>query len=216
VKDGKKPSFTTYVTPFKIVEDKDGFYLLAEVYNPSSSAPQNNNPFFYNPYYSPYGYNPYWGGFYYPGMSRMYRPYMYGPTQRSADEIKTLSTVILAFDENGSVKWDQSLKLDEVRLPGMAQVGDFVKIGEEILILYKKESELKIKRASLEGDTFTESSQKLKTSSDTDIIRSEKQTESGVRFWFENSFYVWGYQTIRNTSREDRVRDVFYINRIDP
>jgi hypothetical protein len=215
VKDGKKPSFTTYVNPFRIVEDKDGFYLLAEVYNPSSSAPQSGNPFFYNPYYT-YGYNPYWSGFYYPGMSRMYRPYMYGPSQRSVDEIKTLSTVILAFDENGAVKWDQSLKLDEVRLPAMSQVGDFVKLGNEILIIYKKESELKIKRTLLDGDTFTESTQKVKTLSEADVIRSEKETESGVRFWFGNSFYVWGYQTIRNTTKEDRVRDVFYINRIDP
>lgn len=217
MKEGRRPSFTSYVTPFRIQEEEDGFYLLAEVFTPASTAPQTTNPFYYNNYYMPYGfYNPYWSGFYYPGFSRMYRPYMYNPNQRTVDEIKTLATIVVAFDENGKVKWDQCLKLDEVRLPAMTQVGDFAKIGNEIVILYKQESDIKIKRTPLDNDSPTEATQKVKTVDDLDVIRSEKESESGVRHWFGNSFYVWGYQTIRNTNNTVRVRDVFYINRIDP
>jgi hypothetical protein len=213
---GRKPAFSSYVMPFKIVESKEGFYLLAEVYQPSSSSMQTANPYYYNPYYNPYGYYPFYRGFYYPAMSRMYRPYMYGPNPRTSDEVRTLETAVLLFDEKGNIKWDQSVKLDEVRLPALEQVGDFVVIDQEIFLVYKKESEIKIKSVALDGGDANESAHKIKTGSEFDVIRSEKQVEGGVRYWYGESFYVYGYQTIRNTTKQDRVRDVFYINRIDP
>jgi hypothetical protein len=115
VSEGRRSGFTSYVMPFRIMEHPTGFYLLAEVYNPvNTSSLQNTNPYYYNPYYPPYGYNPFWPGFYYPGMSRMYRPFMYGPNTRSSDEIKSLETVVLSFSQDGKVKWDQSLKLDRL------------------------------------------------------------------------------------------------------
>jgi hypothetical protein len=217
VAEGRQPSFTSFVMPFRIVENKNGFFLLAEVYNPTnSSSLQSTNPYYYNPYYSPFGYSPYWGGYYYPGMSRMYRPYMYGPqNSKTSDETKSLQTVVVALDEQGNVIWDQSLKLEEIRMPSLQQVGDFIIDRGKVHIIYKKESDLKVKTVSL-GDNFvSEQTEKVRTLDESDVIRSEKETESGVRHWFGKSFYVWGYQTIRNTTKEDRVRDVFYINRID-
>lgn len=216
VAEGRQPSFTTFVMPFRILENNKGYYLLAEVYNPvNSSSMQNSNPYYYNPYYSPFGFNPYWQ-YYYPGMSRMYRPYMFSPSgTRSNDETKTLQTVVLALDEQGNVKWDQSLKLDDVRMPSLQQVGDFYIEGDELHIIYKKESELKVKTVLLTSNEVSEKSEKVKTLHEMDVIRSEKDTENGVRYWYGNSFYVWGYQTIRNSNMDERVRDVFYINKIE-
>lgn len=214
---GRKPAFSAHVMPFRIAEDDKGFYILAEVYQPSSSSSSmySNNPYYYNPFYSPYGYSPFYNGFYYPGMRRMYRPYMYGPNSRNSNEIKSLETVVIHVDAQGNVKWDQSLKLDEVRIPALEQVGDFAVVNDVAFLLYKKESELKIKSIPLGGGDALEEAQKIRTSDENDVIRSEKDTDSGVRHWYGNSFYVWGYQTIRNATRKDRVRDVFYINRID-
>jgi hypothetical protein len=217
VAEGRQPGFTSYVMPFRIVENKNGYFLLAEVYNPSNSGTmQTTNPYYYNPYYSPFGYSPYWGGYYYPGMSRMYRPYMYGPpNSRTSDETKSLETVVIALDEHGKVKWDHALKLEEVRMPSLQQIGDFIIDKGKVHIIYKKESDLKLKTILLEDNLVSEQTEKVKTLEEADVIRSEKETESGVRHWFGNSFYVWGYQTIRNNTKQDRVRDVFYINRID-
>jgi hypothetical protein len=218
VAEGRKPAFTTFVMPFRMMENKNGFFLLAEVYNPiNSNSLQNTNPYYYNPYYSAYGYNPFWGGYYYPGMSRMYRPYSFGPTNsRTSDEMKSLETVVIALDAEGNIQWDHSFKIDEIRSPSLQQVSDFTIAGKTVYMIYKKESELKIKSVVLGENTKSEVSEKVKTLSDQDVIRSEKETESGVRSWFGNSFYVWGYQTIRNATKEDKVRDVFYINRVDP
>jgi hypothetical protein len=82
-------------------------------------------------------------------------------------------------------------------------------------MIYKKESELKIKQIELSGEVATESTQKIKTTKENDEIRNEKDNEGGIRHWTDNTFYVWGYQTIRNLGfKDDRVRDVFYINKV--
>lgn len=216
-KEGRKPSFSTYVTPFKLVENNAGYVLLAEIYNQTGNSSANYaNPYYYNP--MGYGAYPYGGGYYYPGMDRMYRPYMYGPTAKNTSDVKTLSTVVLSFDPNGNIKWDQSIKLEEINLRAVEQVGDFVIHDNKVFLVYKKESELKVKSISLDendDDPATVVSEPVKTGNESDDIRSEKDFEGGVRHWFGNSFYVWGYQTIRNSANQNKTRDVFYLNRVD-
>ncbi len=211
---GRVPNFTDYVMPFKVSEYAHGFLLLAEVYDPVSTVnPYYSNPYYYNPYYSPYGLNSL-GGFYYPGLSRMYRPSMYNNSTKNTNEIKTHETVLLSFSPDGKVNWDHSIKLEEMKLPGIEQVSDFCMVGERLYFLYKKESDLRLKIINPQDEQAEESNVKVKTSDPLDEIRSEKEYEGGVRQWVDNTFYVWGYQTIRNTTKEDRVRDVFYINKV--
>ena len=214
VADGRKPSFSSYVMPFRIEETSEGFVLLAEVYNPSGTAsPYHSSygrPFYGNPYYY---YNPFWPG-YYPGM-RMYRPYAYGDPMRNNDNIKLYETVAVAFDSNGKVTWDQSIVLDEIKRPALEQVSDFYTDDQNLHFLYKKESELKVKSVSLEEGSATESTEKIRLMEPSEEVRSEKELEDGVRHWFGNAFYVWGYHTVRNPDKkENRVRDVFYINKV--
>lgn len=215
VADGRRPSFSAYVMPFRIQETSEGFVMLAEVYNPSSTMnPYYNSPYG-RPYYSNpyYYYNPFWPG-YYPGM-RMYRPYAYGDPTRDNDNIKLYSTVAVAFDSRGKVIWDQSIVLDEIKRPALEQVSDLYSDDEAIHFLYKKESELKVKSVSLEEGTATETTEKIRLMEPSEEVRSEKELEDGVRHWIGNSFYVWGYHTVRSPEKKDnRTRDVFYINKI--
>jgi hypothetical protein len=211
---GRKPSFTSYVMPYKIEERPEGFLLLAEVYNPVTSV----NPYYNSPYGSPasgnpYYYNPYWPG-YYPGM-RMYRPYAYGSNVKNADEIRTYATVVVAFDAKGNIKWDHSIKLDDMESQSLEQVADYHLTKEKLFFLYRKESDLKIKSISLQADSVTEVSEKIKLLDPVDELRDERDKEGGLRMWTGNTFYVWGYQTIRNVNKNERVRDVFYINKVE-
>lgn len=215
IEAGRTPSYTNYVMPYKIIENKEGYLLLAEVYTPTSNVnPYYSGPY-YNPYFSnPYGFGSYFPGYYYPGMSRMYRPYPYGGNVKNSDEIKTNASVLLSFDANGKVRWDQSVKLDEIAVSSLEQVADFCLVNSTVYFLYKKESELKLKSIILEGDEAEEITEKVKTSETADEIRSEREHDGGTRHWYGNAFYVWGYQTIRNPAKEDRLRDVFYINKV--
>lgn len=212
--EGRKPSFTAYVMPYRLQESKDGYLMLAEVYHPSS----NSNPYFNSPYNNPYAmnpymYNPFWG--YYPGM-RMYRPaYGYGNNTRNPDDIKAYASIVVAFDASGKPKWDQSLALDEMKKPSLEQVSDYYFGEENVVIVYKKESELKAKTIDVRNGEAKESTAEIRLNETEDEIRNEREFEDGVKHWYGNVFYVWGYHTIRNVlNKEDRTRDVFYINKV--
>ncbi|HEY3402282.1 MAG TPA: hypothetical protein VGK59_02780 [Ohtaekwangia sp.] len=214
MEQGRIPSFINYVMPYKITEHKEGFLLLAEVYQPSSSLnPYYNSPY-YNPYYSPYSYNSYWPGYYYPGMSRMYRPTPYGSNVKNSDEIKTSETVLIAYDNKGQVKWDQSITLDELKMASLEQVADFSMHNGKVHFAYRKEMEIRIKTVLLSEDSVSSYTEKIKTKDPVEEIRSEKDGEGSIKHWYNNIFYTYGYQTIRNVTKEDRVRDVFYINKV--
>jgi hypothetical protein len=163
---------------------------------------------------NPYMYNPFWG--YYPGMRLSRVPYSYNNTSsRTPDEVRSYASILVAFDANGKVKWDQSLSLDELKKASLEQVSDYHFGNENVVLLYKDESELKIKTVDIDSGEAKESKENIKLSDDRDEIRNERELEGGVQFWYGTAFYVWGFQTIRNLeNKEDRTRDVFYINKV--
>src|SRR5690606_7442610 len=167
------------VMPFRVEETDHGFLLLAEIYNPSSSTSSwHTHPYGRPPYASPYYYyNPFWPG-YFPGM-RMYRPYPYGYSSRSNDNVRIYATVVAAFDGKGQLVWDQSIVLDDIRRPALEQIADFYSDGENVYFIYKKESDIKAKIITLDEGAETEHSEALMLDSPGDEVRSEKETEDG-------------------------------------
>jgi len=211
IEAGRIPDFTDYVMPFKIVEHANGFLLLAESYNPTSTSNQTvpNLPYGYNPYTSPYG-------GYYPTRG-VYSPYptSYGNNVQNSEEIKTVESVVVAFDGSGTVLWDYSLPLTNIKMESLEQVCDFALIERNIHFLYKNESELKIKTINLDDQEVAESTEKIQLSQPLEEIRSESEQVGTVKHWFGNNFYVWGYHSVRNrASNADKTRQVFYINKV--
>ncbi len=214
IEGGQIPDLTNYVMPFKIVEHTNGFLLLAESYTASSSnqqsvySPYSNYPY----YYSPYGY-----GGYYPG-NRVYNQntgYSSDNNMPNTQDIKTVQSVVLAFDAKGKIMMDFSQKLSEIKMSTLDQVSEFLLCEDSIHFLYKKESELKIKTIDLDSGEFSEREEKIKLNDVYDEIRMERSQEGSVKHWFNRAFYVWGYQSIRNNSKgQVGNREVFYINRI--
>jgi hypothetical protein len=215
VKAGRKPSFSAYVVPYRIQENKEGYVVLAEIYNPITTSPYANSPYG-NPYYmTPYSYyNPFYPG-YYRGM-RVYRPYSYGNNVRNTNEVKTYASVVIAFDPQGNLLWDESIKLDDVEKLSLDQVADFYTDKKVTSILYRKESDLKLKMVDNGTKEARESSHAIRLNKDSDEVRNEQEQEGGVRHWYSNNFYVWGFQTVRDASKKsgDKTRNVFYINKV--
>jgi hypothetical protein len=213
VKAGRKPSFSAHVVPYKIQENAGGYIVLSEVYNPVSATTYANSPYS-NPYYTPYPYyNPFYPG-YYRGM-RMYRPYPYPNNSRPTNEVRIYASVLTAFDAQGNLLWDESVKLDNIERFGLEQVADFYSDKNTTSMLYKKESDLILKRVNNLTKEVKESSHKIGVMSSDEQIKHEKENEGGISHWFLNNFYVWGFQTVRDAGRKnDKTRNVFYINKV--
>lgn len=208
-KVGKIPEFKTYAIPMRLDEQPEGFGLLVEVYQPSANfSPYpyygNFGPPMYA--YSPYGYNPF--------MNRYYNaPYQYN--QPATGDSKMIHASLTVFDLNGKPSRDFGLKLGELKTSTVEQTSDFIFYKGEVALGFKKEKEIRLLRSlndEIEIDTVVSKAQ-----SPTESIRHESETASFLRSWYNNVFYVWGYQTLRDSSQGvlESGRQVFYVNKIE-
>jgi len=209
----KDPEFRTNVSNVRLEEKSAGFYLLAEAYNTITAS--NNGPYPYSgygPYYSPfgsmYGYSPY--------SSRFYNsPYNFY-NQPLHNDFSMLSSSVLAFNPDGKLDWDHSLKAEDDRRPTLEQVADFWCDKNKIVIATKDESELIVK-ARFKNNEISADTVKILLKKPTEVVKEDTDGEGGVRHWYGNKFYVWGYQTIKDPEMrfEDRTRSVFYLIKVD-
>jgi len=212
LEEGKTPDFTSNIVPYKIIEYSQGFLLVAESFTPTSNYNQQQVTGYYPnsstlPYY---GYrNPY------PNRANDRYPTTYEDNVLTTQEIKSIQASVISFDASGSVQWDQSIKFDDLKISSMEQIADILLTEDSIHFLYKKESEIKTKTINLDDHEAVEKSEKIKLNSKLDELRMERLREGFVKYWFDKSFYVWGYQTIRNKSNNEfKTREVFYINKV--
>ncbi len=210
IEGGQIPDFTNYVMPYKLVEHPNGFLLLAESYTASSNQQSGYSPYSNYPYYSPYG-------GYYPrnGVYNQNPVYPSDYNMQNTDDVKPIQTVVLAFDATGKIIVDFSQKLAEIKMSTLDQVSEFLLYEDSIHFLYKKESEIKTKTINLKNGEFSERTEKIKLNDMYDEIRMERWQVGSVEHWFNRTLYVWGYQSIRNSSNgQFKTREVFYINSI--
>ncbi len=209
---GKSPDYKANLNLVRIEETKEGFYLLSEVYDPSNggSPPVWNNR---NSYYN-YGSSPY--SFDNPLSTRNQgAPY---PSNSFSDNenFKVLETVLTLFNGNGKIVWNNSLKMEDVKRFTLEPSSDFTIRKELIFLGYKKENELIVNTSSLEYEPEIDTV-KIPLRSSTESVRYESDQDTGLRYWYPNYFFAWGYQSIRDyeTKAEDPVRYVFYINKFE-
>lgn len=210
LEEGGNPDFSNYIALHRIMEHERGFVLLAETYIPIKES--------YSPGYTPYTYGsvPYayrYRPYYYPG-SGMYNTNdgrYYRNDTNQEQEIRAVQSQVIVFNPNGEVTRDHSIDLKNTKVPALNQVTDFYLATDTLYFLYKDESDLIIKKINLWDDTIEESTQKVKTKNPGDIIRSESK-DGRIRHWYGNSFYMYGYQTIRYAGGKSQ--DVFYVTRV--
>lgn len=214
LEEGRVPDFTNYIIPYKIIEYAQGFLLLAESFQPSSNQQSTQTP--YNPLYNPYYTSPYGYRVIYPtGPSDYNRLRTYNRDMVTEEMFRRIQTIVVSFNASGSVQWDYSMKFDDLKLNGVEQVADFFLNKDSIRFLYKKESEIRTKSIHLDDGESVERTIKIKLNDVYDEIRMERSYDGQVKYWFDNNFYVWGYQAIRNkTGGEYKTREVFYINKV--
>ena len=209
---GKTPNYKANLLPIRLEEFGGSFFLFAEVFNQASNVN-------YHPYSNPsanYNYsNPSAG---YPYRSNRYdNPFYSEPTVRNA-EVRMVQSVLLRYKTPTAFPEGLSMKYGDVKRPMLDQTGDFLIANDSAVLAYKKKNEIFYQHDS--GDPMirpnTAKASALLLNSK-DIFRDETEdTSGGLRFWYANHLYIWGYRRVKTTVDEDvQSRYVFYVNRLD-
>ena len=185
---GKRIRFSYRFLVHEIVPYKNQYILLGEAFYPRYKSVE----------FSP--------GFFAGGPSN------YGARNgRIFDGYIYTHAVVMGFDQNGKLLWDNSFEINDVRTFTLEQ---FVKLEvqkDRIALLYLFENELRSKIIQddqvLEGKTF----EPIRTKTD-EIVKKDETELSKLDYWYQDFFYAYGIQEITNPGTGKR--RVFFINKI--
>lgn len=134
------------------------------------------------------------------------------------DGFRYTHAIIAGFNKDGDMLWDNSFEIWDIL---SFQLKERVKVltdGEDIVLAYSNGGAIKSKvirgREVLDGKSSTP----IETNYSDDKVRMNYNSD--MAFWYDNYFITWGYQKIKNTSKEvrketgKRRRTVFYFNKI--
>ena len=207
IRINKLPDYSKNTFPYKIIEHSNGFLLIAEGYNVSSNKqyPIGYNPYDYYPYSNYNTYSP---------TYQRFTPSSYGNNILNTEDVTKTHCVGINFNNSGRVLWDVSLKFISQKTENLSQISEAAITKDSVFLLYKKDSELRIKSTNFKTNESIETIQKLKLNSPKDNIVSERKRIGEISHWFGNTYYLSGYQTIRNKGNSNKTKYVFYIIKI--
>ncbi len=203
---GKKIKFNYRLMVNELVSNGDEVVMLGEAFYPHYSYPNNNTMFGRSGYGYNYNYLPRYGS--------AGSPYMRGDLV--FDGYQYTHAVVIGFDKNGNLKWDNSFEINDVRTFNLEQ---FVKIHpakDKISLVYLFDNVIRSKVIKdsdvLEGKAYDQ----LRTGFKDDVVRERDTRETKLEYWYGDVFYASGIQHVRNR-RDDGLtiaRRVFFVNKI--
>jgi hypothetical protein len=149
------------------------------------------------------------------GVPQFYsNPLMRG--DRIFDGYQYTHSIVIGFDANGKLKWDNSFEINDVRTFELQQIVKISPADNRIVLLYLHNNLIRSKIIKddqvLEGKT----ADPVKSKFETDVVK-EKDTESSkLDYWYSQHFFASGVQKVRNqlTGNESGYRKVFFINKL--
>lgn len=156
----------------------------------------------------------------YPAYYKNFQRFAYDPRIKSDiifDEFQYTHAMIIGFNKDGKLTWDNSFELNDVKARELTQ---FVKIQTEqsrivLLYLFQNQIRSKIIKDSkvLEGLTQEE----MKTKYKSDESNGLDTETSHLDHWYKNYFFAYGIQNVKNLTEGDVSlhRKVFFINKLN-
>jgi hypothetical protein len=135
-------------------------------------------------------------------------------SDRIFDGYQYTHAVIIGFDANGKLVWDNSFEINDVKTFELQQ---YVKIAPDrnrITLLYLHNNLIRSK--TIQGNQVVEgkSADPMKTRYDFDLVKERDTQSSKLDYWYPNHFFASGVQVVRNQMRESAFRKVFFINKL--
>ena len=146
-----------------------------------------------------YGYYGYYGGY----------PYTY----TIFDGYDFFSEILLAFDVEGNLKWQQSVKFDnELTYSLFPHVAEGV-CYDELVVASPSYNTLRYTSFNKEAQALMhQQSEKLAPIHGADYVEDEYFAQ--MMKWYANSFLIYGSQIIQNSSQPQARRSVFYLQKV--
>jgi hypothetical protein len=188
---GKRIRFNYRFIVHELVPYKGQYILLGEAFYPRYRSVDRSMGFF-----NPYSFS---------GNSSM-------RDGRIFDGYYYTHAVVIGFDQQGNIVWDNSFEINDVKTYTLEQ---FVKLeiqSDKVVLLYLYEDALRSKiikgNEVLEGKT----TEPIKMKLENDVPVKENVKESKLEYWYQDFFYAYGVLEVTNPIAGKR--RVFYINKI--
>lgn len=211
-REGGIPKYKANLLPIRMEEIGKCYYLFAETFHPPSNVT-----------YYPYG-SPSWNYYYanpYGSPSNPYRPAGYDSPnyqdQLRNNEVRMIQSVVLRYKSPTASPEGVSLVYDDVKRPMLDQTGDFLVRKDSLLLAYKYKTDI-VYIPENEDILSRPESRKIpiRLLQTADMLKEDDEDAGGLRHWYGNHFYVWGYRRVKSTVNDDtESRYVFYVNRLD-
>ena len=149
------------------------------------------------------------------GSAGYYGSYTYFPGYQAFEGYKYTHAIIIAFDSDGKLIYDNSFEINDVLSFQLDQLVSInVQVGK-IILLYIYENIIRSKIIQgdevLEGKAFNE----IELAFEDDIVGNKNSEMGGLKKWYGDYFFAYGVQKIKNLRGSVvATREVFYINKI--
>jgi hypothetical protein len=193
---GRKIRFNYRFIVHEIVPYKDQYIVLGEAFYPKYI-------------YTDRGY----GGFFGPGYGFSRNVMM--QNGRVFDGYYYTHAVVIGFDQNGKLLWDNSFEINDVRTFELEQ---FVKLDvrpDHITLLYLFDHQIRSKIINDNEVVEGKSIDPIRLRLETDQVKKGGTEKSRLDYWYDHTFYAYGVQTVNNlAARVPLKRRVFFINKV--
>jgi hypothetical protein len=191
---GKKIRFNYRFLVHELVPYKDQFVMLGEAFYPRYISTERAQYRFF----TPYGVMP--------GMiqnGRIFDGYYY------------THAVVMGFDEDGNLLWDNSFEINDVKTYTLEQFVKLEVLPDRLALMYVFENHIRTKIIKdalvLEGKAVDP----ILTFRTDDLVRDNSNEKNKLEYWYSHYLYAYGVQDIvSSTARGQLRRRVFFINKV--
>lgn len=193
---GKKIRFNYRFLVHELVPYKDQFVLLGEAFYPRYHSIEGSRYSFFDATSS--------GGNSIIQNGRVFDGYYY------------THAVVMGFNENGKVLWDNSFEINDVKTFALEQFVKLEVLPDRLALMYLFENQIRTKIIKddlvLEGKSIDP----IRTFKDREVVKDERSNnENKLEYWYGNFLYAYGIQDIVSPSGTgSSKRRVFFINKV--
>lgn len=132
------------------------------------------------------------------------------------DGYRYTHAIILGFDKQGNLLWDNSFEINDVITFELEQFVHVNASGDRVDLLYVYDDAIRTK--TIKGNEVLEGKgeSEIRLKYDSDQVAEDGTTIGGLGKWYGNVFYTYGIQNIKNlgTKNIDMNRKVFFVNKV--